>query len=121
MSSSDEQASILEITKPARAIVWSRVKAGAAETAADIREELINKINDHEAKLLAQAEANYDGVKSINDVVTGYLASLEELKAATDTLRGSILSVAEISDSDIPASIQEILAISQNPSEQGEE
>ena len=90
--------------------------ATAAATAADIREELLKKVNDHEAKLLAQAEAYYDGVKSTNDVVTGYLASLEESKAATDALLGRILSLAGINDSDILVSIGKILAISQNPS-----
>ena len=76
---------------------------------------MISEINKKEALLLAEVKTNYNGVKSINDVVTGYLASLEELKVATDDLQSRLLGVVGLSDTDIPAAIGEILAISEEP------
>jgi len=94
--------------------------ATAAATAADIRTKLIDKINTHEAKLMAAVEANYRGVESINNVVTGYLASLEEQKAATDELRQRLFRAAGINDSELPDSLSVALSVALGSAEQPE-
>ena len=86
--------------------------ATAAATAADIREAQINKINGKEAELLASVKAKYNGVKSLNNVVTRYLTSLVELKAATDDIRGQLMETLGLDESDIPEHLSELLAIS---------
>ena len=90
--------------------------AVAAATAADVREKLISQINQHENLLLKQVEQNYRGLISINDVVTGYLASLEDLKSASDTVNQELMSMAGISIEELPGPIRQILSIAEDPS-----
>ncbi len=89
--------------------------AEIAATAAEVRDRLLAMVDERESLLAAEVRRNYATVLEMNAVVTGYLASLEELRDAQAGIKDRLLGLTGMPAAGMPAAIRELLEIAEDP------
>ena len=89
--------------------------ADIAATAAEVRDNLLYEVNVKEDELIESTQRNYNGLIQMNDVVTGYLASLEELDSAQQALQQRMLGTVGIESNEVPTVVKDLLNIAEDP------
>lgn len=89
--------------------------ASIVATAAEVRDDLFALIDAEEKEVVAQLRANYATLTRINDQVTAYLASAENLSRARSRVMDGLLQSADIDVDAVTAKIARLISITGDP------